>query len=358
MTALPLSEAGTFLAQIEALALVIAGGLLIVLGGGLLLTGRVFDRVSAALVALSGLYALLWKLPELRGFSETGNYHIQLTGAVFLFLLSSAVLVLASSRFAEQARRLALENADLQRTIALEQVHVDILGHDVINPIMVARGELELYARRQPTAPPELERAIAALDRAAGIIDDSVLYSRLVLMDSLEREPIDIASMARDVIEGLEPLAAERRVRFEVEVPEGLVAAATPLLARVLDNLVSNAVKWSPRDGTVRVAARRTGEHLRILVEDHGPGVPPEDRPHLFSRFSRADRSGVKGMGLGLAICHRIVNMLEGRIDVSETPGGGASFVVLVPLPVTPPPAALRPDRAPTRAPGTQGVDL
>jgi signal transduction histidine kinase len=112
-----------------------------------------------------------------------------------------------------------------------------------------------------------------------------------------------------------------------VNVGEVYVDADAVQLSRVLFNLISNAVKFSPPEGTITLSLTRDGESAVIRVQDHGPGVPPDDVAVLFEKFSRLPSgSKVEGSGLGLFICRSIIEAHGGRLWVEPTPGGGATF--------------------------------
>jgi signal transduction histidine kinase len=103
-------------------------------------------------------------------------------------------------------------------------------------------------------------------------------------------------------------------------------------LMQVMDNLLSNAAKFSPADGEVTVSAERVGGCLRVSVRDHGPGVPAEFRSRIFGRFAQADPSGGRpGVGLGLSISKAITEQLGGRLDFCNAPDQGAVFFVELP---------------------------
>lgn len=105
-------------------------------------------------------------------------------------------------------------------------------------------------------------------------------------------------------------------------------------LAQVLNNLISNAAKHSPRGAPIEVGLTTDGDVMRIEVRDHGPGVPPAFRSHLFLPFSQADGSDSRargGTGLGLSIAHAIVEQMAGRLGYQDAPGGGALFWVELP---------------------------
>ncbi|WP_164017617.1 ATP-binding protein [Pyxidicoccus trucidator] len=146
----------------------------------------------------------------------------------------------------------------------------------------------------------------------------------------------DLARLVRLCVENFEGLMAERRLRFSLELPGMLPAQVDPdKLQRVVLNLLSNAVKFTPEDGAIRVALSAEAGWGRLVVEDSGPGVPPELREVIFERFRQGE--GVTscqfgGTGLGLAIARDFVMLHGGRIRAEERPEGGARFVAELPL--------------------------
>jgi two-component system sensor histidine kinase BaeS len=107
----------------------------------------------------------------------------------------------------------------------------------------------------------------------------------------------------------------------------------SPRLTRVLQNLLANAVRHTPADGTIRIAARRAADRLEVAVEDTGEGIAPEDLVRVFEPFFRGDRSrSGGGAGLGLALAKRIVETLGGRIGAESTPAQGSRFAVQLPI--------------------------
>ena len=117
-------------------------------------------------------------------------------------------------------------------------------------------------------------------------------------------------------------------------VPDELPAVAVDvvMLEHVLVNLVENAAEHTPPGGVVRLEASHGERVLAFRVIDHGPGIAPEDREIVFDEFVRLDAQDRRGMGLGLAIVRVLVDAHEGKVSCEETPGGGATFVVELPM--------------------------
>jgi len=144
--------------------------------------------------------------------------------------------------------------------------------------------------------------------------------------------PTDVGAVVHDVVSGAE-LAAGNGHRFVADLGSGeLSAAADPaLLRQVLDQLVSNAVKFSPGGGTVTISARRSGDAVEVAVVDEGSGVPMAERERIFSKFYRAGEGQTRGTGLGLFIARGLVREMGGRIWVDSGEAGGARFAFELP---------------------------
>ncbi|HDN19806.1 MAG TPA: HAMP domain-containing histidine kinase, partial [Candidatus Acetothermia bacterium] len=150
----------------------------------------------------------------------------------------------------------------------------------------------------------------------------------------LQREPLDLGQLAERVCEAIRPVAAEEGIHLELELGRGLVVEADPKRIRqVLGNILANALRYSPAGGTVSVSVRREGNGAVVTVRDQGPGIPPEDLPHIFERFYKGDpaRSG-QGSGLGLAIAKAIVEAHGGRIWAESRLGEGTAVSFSLPL--------------------------
>jgi PAS domain S-box-containing protein len=146
---------------------------------------------------------------------------------------------------------------------------------------------------------------------------------------------VDLARLARFVASHFDVLAEERAVRFSVEAPESLPARVDPpKVQRVLLNLLSNAFKFTPEGGAIRLCLHHEAGRAVFVVEDTGPGVPPAQREAIFERFRQVEGGTARrhgGTGLGLAIVKEFATLHDGDVRVGESPGGGAAFTVEVP---------------------------
>ena len=153
---------------------------------------------------------------------------------------------------------------------------------------------------------------------------------------TLERAKVDVAALAADCVEAARPVADQRSIELQLAAePVPALVGDRGRLAQVLDNLVSNALKFTPEGGRVEVRTSVTDDYVRLDVEDSGIGIPAEEQPRLFERFFRAasaTEQAIPGTGLGLAIVKAIVEAHAGRIEVVSAPGKGTTFRVELPL--------------------------
>jgi two-component system phosphate regulon sensor histidine kinase PhoR len=150
--------------------------------------------------------------------------------------------------------------------------------------------------------------------------------------------PLRLAStqlldLAQEQVGRFSPQALQKRLAITVDIPPDLcVLADGEMLARVLANLLHNALKFTPPDGRIDVDARKEGENVIVSVADTGPGIPREELARIFERFYKVDRArGQSGTGLGLAIARHIVEGHGGRIWAESEPGHGATLRFTLP---------------------------
>lgn len=228
--------------------------------------------------------------------------------------------------------------------VEAKQVRDDVLAvvsHDLRNPLYTISLCTEILTRRQPS--PQLEVIRCSVGRAERLIDDLLVASALESGTlPLEREPEPVVSLVQEAISLHRAQAEDRAIRIVSELDEALppVSLDRHRMLQLLSNLVGNALKFTPKGGQVVVGARRLGDELELSVRDTGPGICPEELPHVFERFWRGAHANRAGMGLGLSIAKGIAEAHGGRIRVESAPSAGARFVVTVPLGVSPAQAA------------------
>ncbi len=205
-------------------------------------------------------------------------------------------------------------------------------AHELRTPLTAIRMEIDVTLRRE-RSPDEL---VDALARVRTEIDRlGALASNLLDMASLrraewERVPIDVMVLVRGALEGSQAVAGHRGITLSLHGPEAATMRANPgPLRQAVDNLLANAIKFSADDSIVDVTVRDERSQVTIIVEDRGPGVPPEHRESIFVPFRRLQRS-IDGAGLGLAIVREVAEAHGGRAWVSAREGVGAAFHLLI----------------------------
>ena len=212
------------------------------------------------------------------------------------------------------------------------------ISHELRTPIAILRGELEtLQAGIKPTNAESLESLQEEVDRIARLVDDLHL---LALSDAQEVtyyfEPCDLRELIGQVIDESRERADAARVRLEWVPPQRVcpVRVDTQRFQQVMLNLIENGIRYAGPGSQLRFSCRRDGGEVHLVVEDDGPGVAPDELPHLFDRLYRAEHSRNRrtgGSGLGLSICRGIVEGMGGRIDADRSPLGGLAIQVTLP---------------------------
>jgi signal transduction histidine kinase len=147
---------------------------------------------------------------------------------------------------------------------------------------------------------------------------------------------VELDTLLLDVMNQISILARSKQQLHLGDIDQVLVCGDRDRLKQVMVNLISNAINYTPSGGEVTVGLSKSGNQARFTVSDTGPGIPPEDLPHIFERFYRSEKARTrqkdKGFGLGLSIAYWIVRSHSGRIEVNSTVGRGTTFCVWLPL--------------------------
>jgi len=233
----------------------------------------------------------------------------------------------------------------------VEEMRADFVAnasHELRTPLAALSGFIDTLQGPAKDDPKARERFLgimhAQATRMARLIDDLLSLSRVELSAHVRPDTlVDIVPIIRQVADGLEPLARERQVAVEIDLPETPVAIAGDReeLLRVFENLIENALKYGASGGRVvvclkaAVSAESTPE-IRVMVRDFGPGIAPEHLPRLTERFYRVDVGDSRsqgGTGLGLSLVKHILNRHRGRLLIESVSKKGATFTACFPLP-------------------------
>ncbi len=213
-----------------------------------------------------------------------------------------------------------------------------MLGHELRNPLAPILTALELMTLRgEESSRREREIIERHVKHVVTLVGDLLDVSRIAQGKvTLENRPVDLALVIDDAVESVGPLIEERRHKLTVDAPAGLwVAGDAGRLCQVIANLLTNAARYTKREGAIAVAARREGDEIVVVVRDNGVGIPPELLPTLFDMFVQGKRTIERtegGLGLGLSIVKSLVALHAGSVAVrSDGPGRGSEFEVRLP---------------------------
>ncbi len=243
---------------------------------------------------------------------------------------------------------------DRHRAERVREEFFALVSHELRTPLTSIIGYLELL-REDGSGPDGKDPAAAQRSQFLAVVDRNARRLLRLVGDllfvaqveagklSLEEGEVDLEAVARESVEAAGPRAARGGVQLTLEADHiGVWRGDRDRLAQALDNLVSNAIKFTPDGGKVTVRLHRTDENAVIEVEDTGIGISSDDMRRLFERFFRTRRAtsaAIPGVGLGLSIAQAIVHGHEGEISVSSQEGQGTTFRIQLPL------------RAPARVP-------
>jgi signal transduction histidine kinase len=226
----------------------------------------------------------------------------------------------------------------LTDAFAGQRAFVADASHELRTPLTVIRGQLEVLASQRNPSGEEVRRVErlvqAEISRISRLVDDLLLLAKTEQTQFLRVERIDLAAYVPELWDGMSLLA---RRRFELgPVPPGTLRADPDRLAQALRNLVGNAIDHTASElGLVRMRVERaSGDRVRFIVEDDGPGIPVDQREHVFRRFHRTDAGRDRasgGTGLGLAIVRAITDAHGGTVKAGQSPEGGALIELELP---------------------------
>jgi PAS domain S-box-containing protein len=234
--------------------------------------------------------------------------------------------------------------AEAERVGRMKDEFLATLSHELRTPLNAIAGWAQLIRTgRLPDA--DARQAVEVISRNAQaqkqLIEDLLDMSRIISGKvRLDVQRVDLAAVVAAAVESVQPTAEAKGVRLEkvIDPHAGPVSGDPNRLQQVVWNLLTNAIKFTPRGGKVQVTLERVNSHLEVCVSDTGAGIRPEFLPHVFDRFAQADASTTRrhgGLGLGLSIVKQLVEMHSGQVRAkSPGEGLGSTFIVALPLAV------------------------
>jgi signal transduction histidine kinase len=227
--------------------------------------------------------------------------------------------------------------ARLESLFATQRRFVADVSHELRTPLTVIKGEVSLMRKIGGLDEESLTGIEAEVDRLSRLVGNLLLLAQ---MESgklpLDLKPIELDTILLEVFQQVRTLAGERLVVLIEEIDQITLLADRDRIKQVLLNIAANAVQYTPANGKVTLNLSRSGGMAKVVIADTGPGIPPQDLPHIFERFYSGEKTRTRsfntGFGLGLSIAYWIVRSHEGTIDVRSVEGVGTSFVINLPI--------------------------
>jgi len=225
----------------------------------------------------------------------------------------------------------------LEHLFTSQQRFLADVSHELRTPLTIIKGNVDLMRRLKLVDEESLDTIEDEADRLTRLVGNLLLEAQVESGKlPLYFAPVELDTLLLEVFKEMRVLSRDRVNIKLTEIDQILVSGDRDRLKQVLINLVSNAIKYTPKGGDVYLSLGRVGENARLIVRDTGQGISDEDLPHIFERFFRAEksrtRSKTSGFGLGLSIAYWIINHHGGRIEVASTENKGATFCIYLPI--------------------------
>jgi two-component system OmpR family sensor kinase len=334
IVAVPLREVDQTLGRLRLIEIAVAGGVILLLG---LLSWWLVRRELRPLEAMgttAGAIAagdLSRRVPQEDPKTEVGQLGVALNA-----MLTQIEQAFDERKASEERLRRFLADA----------------SHELRTPLTSIRGYAELFRRGAGERKEDLAKSMRRIEdessRMGVIVEDLLLLARLDRDRGLLLEPVDLSQVAADAAADAHASDPDRSVALDAPQPV-VVMADEARLRQVTANLMANALRYTPPATPVTLRVRAADGEASLVVEDHGPGLTEQQAAKVFEPFFRLDTSrdrATGGAGLGLSIVAAIAQAHDGRVEVVETPGGGATFVVRLPIAAGDKAAASPPDEA------------
>jgi signal transduction histidine kinase len=260
-------------------------------------------------------------------------------------LAHHAATAIQNARLYQQVRRhadeLAAAVARLRELDRLKSEFIQNVSHELRTPLAVIQGYAALLEEGElGELQSEQQETVSTICRRVQMLRDMVEDITLILgveSGSLESLPVWVGELVRTAVEGIRPVAEQSKLTLQTTIPPDLppVCGSPVYLQRTVDNLLNNAVKFTPEEGTIAVRAWQEGNQIVLQVADTGIGIPPDQHGRIFDRFYQVDGSSSRrygGMGLGLALVKEVVEAHGGTVRIESAKGKGSTFTITLPV--------------------------
>ncbi len=265
-----------------------------------------------------------------------------LAAKLFLLLVVAVLCGLLLEQLRREHQETEREREQVARLRALEQLQagfVSSVSHELRTPLTCIKTSVDLLRDTSAGFSPdqvELVHTIGHhLGRLEGLVTDLLEITKLEAGQvTLSKQPTDLREIGNRVVSALQPLSDAKGQAISVHWPGsvGLVEVDRRRIEQVLTNILSNAIKFTPKGGHIDVALTERGTDIQVCIADDGPGIPPQEQAHVFDKFYVvSDDRGLAGLGLGLYIAQEMIQLHGGHIWVDSQPRAGSTFCFTVP---------------------------
>ena len=306
---------------------------------------------SASVVAVEDTHLLRLSRADLqRLLGEQSPIAIEILGALGKIVSTRlraadearTSIVHAESRLARHVQRLSTEKEYLAELERLRQETTDLIVHDIRSPLNCIEASLELLQMILPedvlaSCAKIIDLALGSCKDVLNLVDSLLEVARMESDELvLDLQPISLMPLITETVNRLRLLAEQYKITLELDAPAELpsIQGDGNKLERVLDNLLDNALKYTPEGGVITLAVRPANAQVEVRVTDTGPGIPPEYRERIFERFTRVPgyEGRRRGLGWGLAFCRSVIEAHGGRIWLESEIGQGSTFAFTIPV--------------------------
>ncbi|WP_269634956.1 sensor histidine kinase [Methanohalobium evestigatum] len=215
----------------------------------------------------------------------------------------------------------------MEKSNQFKDTFTDIIRHDLLNPVTVVDGYTKLLIKKEQDDNKVhlLNKIQSSNNKVIELLENATEFAKLENIDNVEFENRDIIEIIKKVVNDFQYQLNSKNLKVEILTDKKHLCKINSMVEQAFANLLSNAIKYSPDNSTIKVYVEDEGHYWKINVADFGAGIPDEDKPHLFDRFSRKDKKGIKGTGFGLAIVKMIVHIHGGEVGVTDNSEGNGS---------------------------------